>query len=153
MPTGDAAVVRRWDGTPLQYRMALAKELLGVRWNREGTPDDSGDDTKDVRSSAPLSSSSLIREPGPIPCYATGHGHPPVPGPWMTEAHPGACAKADHEIARSVNPKVAMSCEGAPPEIYLKDFQIWDARASKLSFVLIPIPRVWKVIQASIPIR
>jgi hypothetical protein len=36
--------------------------------------------------------------------------------------------KADAETARSVNPAVAMSCEGAPPEIYLKDFQIWDGR-------------------------
>ena len=29
---------------------------------------------------------------------------------------------------RSVNPGVVMSCEGAPPEIYLQDFQIWDGR-------------------------
>jgi len=31
--------------------------------------------------------------------------------------------KADAEIARSVNPGVAMACEGAPPEIYLQIFR------------------------------
>ena len=65
---------------------------------------------------------------GPRACYATNHGHTPVPGPWMTTAFDGPI-KADGETARSVNPTVAMSCEGAPPEIYLQDFQIWDARA------------------------
>jgi hypothetical protein len=65
--------------------------------------------------------------PGPRACYATSHGHPPVPGPWMTEAFNGLI-NSDVAAARSVNPTVAMSCEGAPPERYLQSFQIWDAR-------------------------
>lgn len=65
--------------------------------------------------------------PGPVACYAANHGHPPVPGPWMTDAFK-SLLKADAEIARSVNPSVAMSCEGAPPEVFLQDFQIWDGR-------------------------
>jgi len=35
---------------------------------------------------------------------------------------------SDVATARSANPTVAMSCEGAPPETYLQNFQIWDAR-------------------------
>jgi hypothetical protein len=66
--------------------------------------------------------------PGAVACYATNHGHPPVPGPWMTEAFK-SLLKADAAIAQSVNPTVAMSCEGAPPEVFLQDFQIWDGRA------------------------
>jgi hypothetical protein len=65
--------------------------------------------------------------PGPVACYATDHGHPPVPGPWMTENFK-SLLKADAEAARSVNPGVAMSCEGAPPEVFLQDFAIWDGR-------------------------
>jgi hypothetical protein len=38
--------------------------------------------------------------------------------------------KADEDAARSVNPHMAMSCEGAPPETYLQNFQIWDGRVS-----------------------
>jgi hypothetical protein len=30
--------------------------------------------------------------------------------------------------ARAASADVAMSCEGAPPEVFLRDFQIWDAR-------------------------
>ncbi len=65
--------------------------------------------------------------PGPVACYATDHGHAPVPGPWMTASFK-QLLKADAETARSVNPGVMMSCEGAPPEICLEDFQIWDGR-------------------------
>jgi hypothetical protein len=65
--------------------------------------------------------------PGPVACYATDHGHPPVPGPWMTENF-RSLLKADAEAARSVNPAVRLSCEGAPPEVFLQDFQIWDGR-------------------------
>ena len=65
--------------------------------------------------------------PGPVACYAANHGHPPVPGPWMTEGF-RSLLKADAEMARSVNASVAMSCEGAPPEVFLENFQIWDGR-------------------------
>ncbi len=67
--------------------------------------------------------------PGPIACFAKDHGHPPVPGPWMTEAFQ-KLLEADSQVARAHNPDVAMSCEGAPPEVYLQNFQIWDARTS-----------------------
>jgi hypothetical protein len=35
---------------------------------------------------------------------------------------------SDTKVAKSINPNVALSCEGAPPETYLQDFQVWDAR-------------------------
>jgi hypothetical protein len=65
--------------------------------------------------------------PGPKACYASNHGHPPVPGPWMLSDFK-KLLKEDTDAARSVNPGVVMSCEAAPPEIFLKDFQIWDSR-------------------------
>ena len=67
--------------------------------------------------------------PGPRACYAPNHGHPPVPGPWMTEAF-DRLVQADENAARSGNPHMAMSCEGAPPETYLQNFQIWDGRVT-----------------------
>lgn len=65
--------------------------------------------------------------PGPIACYATDHGHPPVPGPWMISDFK-ELIRADTDAGRSANPEIAFSCEGAPPEVFLQDFQIWDAR-------------------------
>jgi hypothetical protein len=47
----------------------------------------------------------------------------------MTEDFNGL-VKSDAATARSVNPNVAMSCEGAPPETYLQDFQTWDGRTT-----------------------
>ena len=44
---GEAAVARRPDGYFGGRCVAVAEELLGLRRNREGTPDDSGDDAKD----------------------------------------------------------------------------------------------------------
>jgi hypothetical protein len=64
---------------------------------------------------------------GAAACYASDHGHPPVPGPWMTSAFTSLLHE-DNEVARSFDSKVVVSCEGAPPEIYLQDFQFWDAR-------------------------
>jgi hypothetical protein len=47
----------------------------------------------------------------------------------MTEAFNGLI-KADEDAARIGNPLMAMSCEGAPPETYLQNFQIWDGRVT-----------------------
>jgi len=65
--------------------------------------------------------------PGPKACYSMDHNHPPVPGPWMITAF-NDLLKAHVAAAKSVNPDMAMSCEAATPEVYLQDFQIWDAR-------------------------
>ncbi|MDB6094512.1 MAG: hypothetical protein JWM32_2074 [Verrucomicrobia bacterium] len=64
---------------------------------------------------------------GAVACYATDHGHPPVPGPWMSEDF-ASLLKEDKAAARAANPAVVTSCEGAPPEIYLQDFELWDSR-------------------------
>lgn len=64
---------------------------------------------------------------GASACYAANHEHPPCPGPWQTEDFNRLLAN-DAEEARSHNPKTAMSCAGAPPEVHLQDFQTWDSR-------------------------
>jgi len=123
---GEAAVARRPDGTFLEDVWPWRKNY----WACVGTEKGRQMILEMTRKMAELGPSvvqQFDQGPGAVACYATDHGHPPVPGPWMTEAFKGLL-KADAEIARSVNPAVAMSCEGAPPEIYMKDFQIWDGR-------------------------
>ena len=64
---------------------------------------------------------------GPSACYASDHGHPPVPGPWMTTDF-NRLLEEDARIAKAGNPRTTMSTEGAPPETYLPNFPIWDSR-------------------------
>ncbi len=123
---GEAAVARKPDGTFVEDVWPWRKNY----WACVGT--DKGrqmilDMTRKMAELGPSVVQQLDQGPGPVACYATDHGHPPVPGPWMTEGFK-KLLKADAEVARSVNPGVSMACEGAPPEIYLQDFQIWDGR-------------------------
>jgi hypothetical protein len=123
---GEAAVARKPDGTFMEDVWPWRKNY----WACVGT--DKGrqmilDMTRKMAELGPSVVQQLDQGPGPVACYATDHGHPPVPGPWMTEGFK-KLLKADAEVARSVNPGVSMACEGAPPEIYLQDFQIWDGR-------------------------
>jgi len=123
---GEAAVARKWDGTFLEDVWAWRKNYeacVGTEKGRQMILDM----TRRMAEFGPDVVQQFDQTPGPSACYATHHGHPPVPGPWMTEAF-SSLVKSDMEIARSVNPTVAMSCEGAPPETYLQDFQTWDAR-------------------------
>ncbi len=75
---------------------------------------------------------------GAVACYATNHGHPPVPGPWMT-ADFKSLLKQDNKVARSLNPLMAVSAEGAPPEVYLQDFDFWDARTGGGGEMMCPL--------------
>ena len=123
---GEAAVARRPDGTFVEDVWPWRKNYwvcVGTGKGRQMILDM----TRKMAELGPSVVQQLDQGPGPVACYASDHGHPPVPGPWMTEGFK-KLLKADAEIARSVNPGVAMSCEGAPPEIYLQDFQIWDGR-------------------------
>jgi hypothetical protein len=123
---GDTAVARRPDGTFVEDVWPWRKNYwvcVGTEKGRQMILDM----TRNMAELGPSVVQQLDQGPGPVACYATDHGHPPVPGPWMTEGF-RKLLKADAEIARSVNPGVAMACEGAPPEIYLQDFQIWDGR-------------------------
>jgi hypothetical protein len=125
---GESAIARKWDGTLLQDLWAWRTNYVtcvGTERGRQMVLDM-------TRRMAELGADvvqQFDQGPGPRACYATNHGHPPVPGPWMTEAFNGLI-KADEDAARSVNPNMAMSCEGAPPETYLQNFQIWDGRVS-----------------------
>jgi len=73
-----------------------------------------------------------------VACYATDHGHPPVPGPWMTESFT-SLLKEDNKVARSLNPHTAISSEGAPPEIYMQHFDFWDARTGGGGELMCPL--------------
>jgi len=124
---GETAVAHKPDGTFMEDVWPWRKNY----WACVGTEKGRQMILEMTRKMAELGP-SIVQQfdqgPGPVACYATNHDHPPVPGPWMTEGF-RKLVKADGEIARSVNPAVQMSCEGAPPEIYLQDFQIWDGRA------------------------
>jgi hypothetical protein len=125
---GEDAVARKWDGKFLEdvwpwrknYEACVATEK-GRQMILEMT--------RRMAEFGPDVVQQFDQTPGPTACYAANHGHPPVPGPWMTEAF-SSLVRSDEEIARSVNPTVAMSCEGAPSETYLQDFQTWDARVT-----------------------
>lgn len=123
---GESAVARRWDGELLQDVWPWRRNYVvcvGAQGGRQMVVDM----TRRMAELGPDVIQQFDQGPGPRACYATDHGHPPVPGPWMTKAF-DSLIKRDIEAARSFNPAVAMSCEGAPPETWLQDFQIWDAR-------------------------
>jgi Domain of unknown function (DUF6259) len=123
---GESAVARKWDGTPLEDIWPWRKNYvacIGTEKGRQMVLEM----TRRMAEFGPDVVQQFDQGPGPRACYAANHGHPPVPGPWMTEAF-NELVKSDMATARSVNSTVAMSCEGAPPETHLQDFQTWDAR-------------------------
>jgi len=125
---GDDAVARKWDGTFLEDVWPWRKNYVACVGTEKGRRMVL-DMTRRMAELGPDVVQQFDQGPGPRACYAPNHGHPPVPGPWMSESF-NDLVISDDQIARSVNPAVAMSCEGAPPETHLQDFQIWDARVS-----------------------
>jgi len=126
MQHGEAAVARNWDGSLVEDVWQWRKNYVACVGTEKGRQMVLNM-TRRMAELGPDVVQQFDQGPGPRACYATDHGHPPVPGPWMTEAFNGLL-DSDGATARSVNPTVAMSCEGAPPETYLQNFQIWDAR-------------------------
>ena len=125
---GAAAVVRKWDGSFLEYVWPWRKNYVacvGTQMGRELILEM----TRKMSEFGPDVIQQFDQGPGPVACYATDHGHPPVPGPWMTTSF-NKLIESSARVARIADPAVLMSCEGAPPETYLQDFQIWDARVS-----------------------
>lgn len=123
---GDRAVARKWDGSFLEDVWPWRKNYVACVGTEGGREMILGM-TRDMAEFGPHVIQQFDQGPGPRACYAADHGHPPVPGPWMTKAFTGL-VEADAQAARSANPDTAMSCEGAPPETYLQKFHIWDAR-------------------------
>ncbi len=124
---GEAAVVRNWDGKLLEENLGGWRKNYVACVGTQGGRKMVLDMTRGMAEFRPEVIQQFDQGPGPKACFARDHGHPPVPGPWMTTAFNGLL-KADIASAHSISPKIAMSCEGAPPEVYLQDFQIWDAR-------------------------
>jgi hypothetical protein len=122
----EQAVARTWDGK-------LAEDIWPWRKNYiTCVAADKGREmligmTRGMAEFGPAVIQQFDQGPGPRACYSSDHGHPPVPGPWMTAAF-NSLLKADRDEALSKVAGVAMSCEGAPPETSLQEFQIWDAR-------------------------
>ncbi len=123
---GEDAVARKWDGTFLEDVWAWRRNYEACAGTEKGRQMIL-EMTRRMAEFGPDVVQQFDQTPGPSVCYSTHHGHPPVPGPWMAEAF-SSLVISDNKIARSVNPNVAMSCEGAPPETFLQDFQTWDAR-------------------------
>jgi hypothetical protein len=124
---GEAAVVRNWDGTLLKFDLGDWRKGYMACVGTEGGRQMILEMTRKMAQFGPSVIQQFDQGPGPKACFARDHGHPPVPGPWMTAAFNGLL-KDDEQAARSIDSSVAMSCEGAPPETYLEHFQIWDAR-------------------------
>lgn len=125
---GEAAVTRKWDGSLWQDVWPWRKSY----WACVGT--EAGkkmvlDMTSGMAGYRPDVIQQFDQGPGPRACYATDHRHPPVPGPWMGEGFK-KLLDDDEKQAHSIDERVAMSCEGAPPECYIESFPIWDARVS-----------------------
>jgi hypothetical protein len=123
---GEGAIARNWDGTFLENVWEWRKNYVvcvGTDKGRQMVLDM----TRRMAELGPDVVQQFDQGPGPMVCYATNHSHPPVPGPWMTESF-NDLIRSDTKVAKSINPNVALSCEGAPPETYLQDFQVWDAR-------------------------
>jgi len=125
---GESAVVRGWDGKLLEDVWGWRKNYVACVGTEAGRAMVTGM-TKKMAEFGPDVIQQFDQGPGPRACYATDHGHPPVPGPWMASAFNGLL-DADIKAARSSDASVAVSCEGAPPEVWLQRFQTWDARAS-----------------------
>ncbi len=124
---GEAASCVGWDGSPLAERAFGWRASYTTCVGTEGARKMVIEMTRRMAELGPGMVQQFDQGPGPKACYATNHGHPPVPGPWMI-ADFKDLLRADRDAARSANPEVAMSCEAAPPETFLQDFQIWDAR-------------------------
>ena len=68
-------------------------------------------------------------------CYAPDHGHPPVPGSWMT--------KASRELLdgwKKSCPDTLLGCESAAAEPYISDLRLSDCRYELCYFLGSPIP-------------
>jgi len=68
-----------------------------------------------------------------FPCFATDHGHPPVPGRWMT-AQMQALLAGFRELTGAASARsggartVALSVEAAASEVFLPDLHLCDVR-------------------------
>ncbi|MGH9325826.1 MAG: DUF6259 domain-containing protein [Terriglobia bacterium] len=123
---GEAAVVRNWDGKLLEGAWPWRKNYMVCVATKPGRQMILNM-TKRMTELGPDVVQQFDQGCGPVACYATNHGHPPVPGAWMTEDFE-TLLEADRATATAIHPGIAMSSEGAPPEVFLKHLQVWDAR-------------------------
>ena len=65
-----------------------------------------------------------------FPCYAIDHGHPPLPGVWMTRAMERLLDELDRIGKAATQKPVAFSVESTPNEFFMSRFPICDVRVS-----------------------
>ncbi|MES2391600.1 MAG: DUF6259 domain-containing protein [Acidobacteriota bacterium] len=123
---GEQAAVQRWDGSLAHGVGAWRDNYQACVGTKEGREMILGM-TRGMAEFGPEVIQQFDQGAGPSACYAANHEHPPCPGPWQIEHFKQLLAK-DAEAARAHNPATVMSCEGAPPECYLQDFQTFDSR-------------------------
>lgn len=126
---GEAAVVQDWKGELQRFDLGNWRQGYVVCVGTGTGRDMVATMTRNIAALQPAVIQQFDQGPGPVACYALDHGHPPVPGPWMTENF-NRLMQADEQTGRASDAGVAFSCEGAPPEIALQKFQIWDSRTS-----------------------
>jgi hypothetical protein len=66
----------------------------------------------------------------PFPCYSPDHGHPRVPGAWMTSSMQRLLDELDAIAKRADQRQVAFSVESTPNEFFMPRFPICDIRVS-----------------------
>lgn len=125
---GEQAVARSWNGKFVEDIWPWRKNYVICVGTEKGRQALLGM-TRGMADFQPDIIQQFDQGPGPRACYAADHGHPPLPGPWMTTEF-DSLLKKDGTEAASSDTAVLMSCEGAPPETCLQNFQTWDARVS-----------------------
>ncbi len=68
-------------------------------------------------------------------CYANDHGHPPIPGAWMTEASLSVLNKWNE-----ATPETLLGCESAAAEAYISELRLSDNRYELCYRLGKPIP-------------
>lgn len=73
------------------------------------------------------------------PCYAEGHGHPPVPGKWMNEEMRDLIERMYKETDRAGGRRILIGCEADAAEPFVNDLFFNDSRHNIGYFVGTPV--------------
>jgi len=136
---GDEAACRNWDGSLYLYPGCRGTRMFHTMCIATKTARDMVlEMTRKITQLGPDVVQQFDQIAGPVACFDTTHGHSPVPGPWMTKDFK-TLLREHVQVARKVNPEVVIAVEASPPEIYLQDFELWDARTGGSGEMMCPL--------------